>query len=526
MTTTTDPLAALKHAPCSLIGNAPVSIAGDSIRSHYPAHPETIVWSGSPDAAHVDLAVASAKSAQYEWATTPRERRFEALRRYQEIVTSRVDEIAAMINAETGKAMWESKGEASILAGKVDITLDESTHGSMARVSDYQIDITETRQGVCRYRPHGVMAVIGPFNFPAHLPNGHIIPALAMGDTVVFKPSDKTPAVGQLIAEMFIEALDSIGAPRGVVNLVQGGGDVASKLVTHRDIDGVLFTGSWPVGRKIIEANLDNPGRLIALELGGNNPAIVMDDANLRQAVVECVRASFATTGQRCTCTRRIILHEKIADRFIDAMVKATNSIEVGDPRREEPVFFGPLIREESRQAALQYHESLVCAGGESLVAPRAIDDIAGCEGGHFITPGAVRVDRFVADDAGGPGRDAGCDIEVFGPIARVCVVKNYEEAIEQANATRYGLASAIFTSSKETGERFMIESRAGCVNINAGTAGASGKLPFGGLGWSGNHRPAGSSSVDYCSYPVASLVETSDAAPLSPGMSFDDSWI
>ncbi len=422
--------------------------------------------------------------------------------------------------------MWEAKGEASILAGKVDITLDNSTHGSLARVSDYEIELSETRRGVCRYRPHGVMAVIGPFNFPAHLPNGHIIPALAMGDTVVLKPSDKTPAVGQLIAEMFNEALDSIGAPKGVVNLVQGGGDIAAKLVTHPGVDGVLFTGSWPVGRKILEANLDHPGRIVALELGGNNPAVVMADCDLRQAAVECARASFATTGQRCTCTRRIILHEKIADRFIGALKNAAEAIEVGDPRREPPVFFGPLIREEARQAAMGYYESLVSAGGESLVAPKALNDIVGCDGGHFITPGAVRVDRFVADDAGGPGRDAGCDMEVFGPIVRVCVVKSYEEAIEQANATRYGLAASIFTTSKETGERFLIDAKAGCVNVNAGTAGASGKLPFGGLGWSGNHRPAGSSSVDYCAYPVASMVETSDTAPLSPGMTFDDSWV
>lgn len=526
MTTTTDATTALRHEPCALIAGEPHPIPGSAIRSHYPANPRTIVWSGSPQVAHVDAAVAAARAAQRQWASTPRARRFEALRRYQEIVASRVDEIALLINAETGKAMWESTGEASILAGKVDITLDEAPHASMSRVEDYQITLSDTRRGICRYRPHGVMAVVGPFNFPAHLPNGHIVPALAMGDTVVFKPSDKAPAVGQLIAEMFIEALDSIGAPPGVLNLVQGAGDVAGRLVAHHAVDGVLFTGSWPVGRKILEANLDTPGRIVALELGGNNAAVVMDDADLRQAAVECVRASFATTGQRCTCTRRIIVHEKIADRFVSALINAALALDIGDPRRESPVFYGPLIRERARQEALSYYESLIGSGGESLVEPRAIDDIPGCQGGHFISPGAVRVERFVADDAGGPGRDSGCDIEVFGPIVRVCVVKNYEEAIEQANATRYGLAAAIFTTSKETGERFLLDARAGCVNINAGTAGASGKLPFGGLGWSGNHRPAGSSSVDYCAYPVASLVETSDAAPLSPGMTFDDSWV
>ncbi|MCB9848910.1 MAG: aldehyde dehydrogenase family protein [Phycisphaeraceae bacterium] len=526
MTTSADAVSVLTHEPCALIGGEPRPIPGDAIRSHDPSRPASIIWSGSPDLAHVDAAIAAARSAQRVWARTPRSKRIEALRRYQEIVRSRVDEIARLINAETGKAMWEAAGEASILAAKVDVTLDESEHAGMSRVRDYEITLSDTRRGICRYRPHGVMAVVGPFNFPAHLPNGHIIPALAMGDTVVFKPSDKTPAIGQLIAEMFNEALESVGAPPGVVNLVQGAGDVAGRLVAHHGVDGVLFTGSWPVGRKILEANLDSPGKIVALELGGNNPCIVMDDADLRQAAIECVRASFATTGQRCTCTRRIILHEKIADRFIPAIVNGAQALDIGDPRREAPVFYGPLIRERARQEALSYYESLVASGGEGLIEPRAIDDIEGCEGGHFISPGAVRVDRFVADDAGGPGRDSGCDIEVFGPIVRVCVVKSYEEAIEQANATRYGLAAAIFTKSRETGERFLLDARAGCVNVNAGTAGASGKLPFGGLGWSGNHRPAGSSSVDYCAYPVASMVETSDAAPLSPGMTFEDSWL
>jgi succinylglutamic semialdehyde dehydrogenase len=367
------------------------------------------------------------------------------------------------------------------------------------------------------------MAVLGPFNFPAHLPNGHIIPALAMGNTVVFKPSDKTPGVGQLLAEVLDEALQAAGAPAGVLNLIQGGADVASTLVAHRALDGVLFTGSWPVGRKILEANLDNPGRIVALELGGNNAAVVMDDADLRQAAIEVARCAFITTGQRCTCTRRLIVHEAVADKVIGAVCRAASTMIVADPRAEHPVFMGPLINAQSRDALLDAQSNLVRAGAESLVQSMPIDQTPGA---GYITPGVLHVDRFVAADAGGPERDAGCDVEFFGPLLRVTTVASLDEAIEQANATRYGLAASIFTHDHTTIERFLAEARAGCVNVNAGTAGASSKLPFGGVGLSGNHRPAGAFSLDYCAYPVAGMLETGDAATVAPGMQFEDDWL
>jgi len=364
------------------------------------------------------------------------------------------------------------------------------------------------------------MAVIGPFNFPAHLPNGHIVPALLAGGTVVFKPSDKTPAVGQLLAETYREALAEAGAPAGVFNLVQGHAASARALTTHPGVDGVLFTGSWPVGREILAANLDTPGRLVALELGGNNPAVVMDDADLAQAVVECVRCSFVTTGQRCTCTRRIILHRAIADRFIDAFLKAASRLTVGDPFDETQPFMGPVIREEPQQAALRFVENAAALGAEVLLAPHA-QQVLGCEGGHFITPGVLRVDAFSPTDEG-----PGCDLEVFGPLVRLTVVDSFEDAVEQANATRFGLAASVFTQDPARIESFLAGVKAGCLNVNAGTAGASSKLPFGGLGLSGNHRPAGAFALDYCAYPVASMVETGDAKIVPTGMEWDDGWI
>ncbi|HYE63549.1 MAG TPA: aldehyde dehydrogenase family protein [Phycisphaerales bacterium] len=510
------------RAPADLIGGRWVPIPGQTIRSENPAHPSETVWSGSPVQGHVDEAVGAARGAFREWSRWPFERRAGVLHRFKQIATARVDAMAALIRDEVGKPLWDAKAEAQLLGAKVDITLDSGPEGSLRRVSPYEVSMgaaMPTRRGQAWFRPHGVMAVLGPFNFPAHLPNGHIVPALALGNTVVFKPSDKAPACGQLLAEFFQEALEAEHAPAGVLNLVQGHAPIAAALASHRDIDGVLFTGSWPVGRRIMEANLDHPGRILALEMGGNNPAVILPDADLKQAVIECVRCAFITAGQRCTCTRRLIVHRQVADRVIPALCKAASQLIIGDPRAEHPVFMGPVISEASRRDILEAQRAMQKAGGEALVLATALD-----RDGWFMSPGVMRVERFTT------GRDlsseAGADVEIFGPLLRVAVVDSLEDALEQANTTQYGLAASLFTHDQRAIEAFRHECRAGCINVNTGTAGASSKLPFGGLGQSGNHRPAGSFSVDYCAYPVAGMVETADAAQISPGMRFDDGWL
>lgn len=513
--------ASLTQEPANLVGSEWLSVPGQAIVSRNPARPDEVVFAAGSEPAHLDLAIAAARAALPVWARWSRERRFAVLQRYKSIVSARAQQIADLICDETGKAMWDSKGEVAALTNKVDITLDASPSGAISRVTGTEFAMTPTKVGKSWFRPHGVMAVLGPFNFPAHLPNGHIVPALTLGNTVVLKPSDKAPATGQLLIELFKEALDAEGAPPGVVNLVQGGSDVAAALARHDGIDGILFTGSWPVGRRILEANLDRPGRIIALEMGGNNAAVVMPDADLRQALVECVRSGFVTTGQRCTCTRRLIVHKAVADRFIPAFCKAASNLIVGDPRALHPVFTGPIISAQARESVFEFQQSIQRAGAEVLVPSTPIDSPTN---GHYLTPGIARVNRFTLSD--GPGRDAGCDVEVFGPLVRIAVVDSLDDAIEQANATRYGLAAAIFTKDQAAAERFLFEARAGCVNVNAGTAGASSKLPFGGLGLSGNHRPAGSFSVDYCAYPVAGMIESGPDAPLPSGMTIDDAWL
>jgi succinylglutamic semialdehyde dehydrogenase len=445
------------------------------------------------------------------------------LLRYKALAAARQGEVAEVLCAEVGKALWECRAEAGLLATKVDVTLDAGPQGGRARVTPFSMALSPTREGRCLFRPHGAMAVVGPFNFPAHLPNGHIVPALLAGNTVVFKPSDKAPAVGQLMASLFHAALTAElgdGGAAGVVNLVHGGADVASALVADGGIDAIAFTGSWPVGRRILEANLDRPGRIVALELGGNNPAVVMADADLRQAAVEVVRCAFNTTGQRCTCTRRVVVAEAVAERFVRAVVLAARGLRIGPPRSEPAVFTGPIISDAARGAVFQFQERAAQSGtGEVLLAAERLE----IDGGYYLTPSVVRVGRFVRTAA---AFSAAADGEVFGPLLRVSTARGFEDALEQANATDFGLAASVFTADAGVAERFVREARAGCVNVNTGTAGASGKLPFGGLGHSGNHRPAGSFALDYCAYPVAAMVERSAAATVADGMTFDDAWL
>jgi succinylglutamic semialdehyde dehydrogenase len=520
--------ASLTRDPANLIGDRWVPIPGGDLQTRNPAEPASVVYSATPSLEHVGAAVLAARVALPRWSALDREARFAVLRRFGALAKERAQRLAEVVCDEIGKVMWECKQEAGLLANKVDITLDPAPEGGLRRVTPFEIALSPTRRGRCLFRPHGVVAVLGPFNFPLHLPNGHIVPALATGNTVVLKPSDKAAACGQALAELFDDALRlelGAGYIPGVVNLVQGKGDVAAALASHEGVDAIAFTGSWPVGRRILEANLDRPGRIVALELGGNNPALVMPDADLRLAAIEIARSAFSTTGQRCTCTRRAIIHEAVAGKLIPAICQAASALIIGPPRATHPVFMGPLNNEAAMQSLLSFQRDAMGAGAQALVSASRVDS-AGA--GWFVSPSVLRVERFSAASDASPGRDAGCDMEIFGPLLRVCVVKSLDEGIDQANATRFGLAASIFTSDPAAQDAFLQRVRAGCININTGTAGASSKLPFGGLGLSGNHRPAGSFALDYCAYPVASMVETnpSAGATIPEGMRFDDAWV
>ncbi len=476
------------------------------LESRNPARPEEVVFRGEIDGAAVGRAVAAARRALPAWAGMELAQRRPFLEKWREAALARGEELARLITREMGKTLAESRLEAKAVAEKVSITLED---GVLARTRDFALDLGPGKTGRCVFRPHGVMAVIGPFNFPAHLPNGHIIPALAMGNTVVFKPSEKTPAVGALLGEIARDA----GLPDGVFSVVQGGAATAAQLVGHDRIDGVLFTGSWPVGRSITQANVERPGRMLALEMGGMSAAIICEDAHLKQAVLECVRSAFATTGQRCTCTRRVIVHRSVAPRVIRAIGTMASTLLAGEGDSTDPVFMGPLVSEEARERVLRMQAALAKAGAQILVPAMKLD-----RPGFFLTAGVVQVERFQS----GPQEEA----EVFGPLLQVAVADDDDDALEQANATQFGLAASVFTSSEAKFRRMAQCIRAGCVNWNTGTAGASSRLPFGGVGRSGNHRPAAAFAADYCAYPVAQMEVQDDSAAVPPGAKFDDRWL
>ena len=280
----------------------------------------------------VDQACQAAKRAFPLWSSLSLQERAKYLKNLESVFTKHKEDMAQVISRETGKPLWESRTEAGALAGKIKITMEYS----MKLVEEFRIsEALPGVDGVIRYRPKGVMAVIGPFNFPAHLPNGHFVPALLIGNTIVFKPSDKTPAVGQMMAEMF----DQAGFPKGVFNMIHGKAEVGKSLCKHGDIDGILFTGSYDVGLKIKRDTVEHYWKTLALEMGGKNASIIWKDADLDKAVYESIVGSFLTAGQRCSCTSRLFLHKDIFKPFIKKFKAITLKLKVG--HWEEDNFYG-----------------------------------------------------------------------------------------------------------------------------------------------------------------------------------------
>ena len=456
--------------------------AGAQFSSSDPSTGE-VIWNGaSATKADVNAAVSAARGAFEKWAMTPLSDRIAIMERYRDIIKRDGEELVRLISRETGKPFWETKTEAATVAGKVDISIKAYHERTGERVSN-----AGATNAVLRHKPHGVMAVLGPYNFPAHLPNGHIVPALIAGNTVVFKPSEMTPGPGAFIVERMLEA----GVPDGVVNMVQGGRDTGEAL-TGAEVDGVLFTGGAKTGLAIHKQFADRLDVILALELGGNNPLIWWDTDDIEAAAFTVVQSAFLTSGQRCTCARRLILPEGAAgDKAIDALAKLTDRLRIGAPFDDPQPFMGPVISPKIAESLERAFDRLVETEGEAIRTLSVKD-----EGGAFVTPGIV--DVTMADSVP--------DEEHFGPLLKVWRVKNFDDAIARANATKFGLSAGILTDDKTKWEKFLTLSRAGIVNWNRQTTGASGAAPFGGIGESGNHRPSAYYAADYCAYPVASM--------------------
>nr|WP_294168677.1 succinylglutamate-semialdehyde dehydrogenase [uncultured Sphingomonas sp.] len=452
------------------------------------------LWSGEVGDAAAE--VATARAAWPAWAAQSIAYRSEALRRFANVVRTREAQMADLIARETGKPLWEARTEVGAVVGKVDISINAYSERTPTR----RMEAALGNKIAVRHKPHGVLAVLGPYNFPAHLPNGHIVPALLAGNAVVFKPSEKTPATGALLVDCFHEA----GIPEGVVRLLTGGPDQGRALASQDGIDGLLFTGSARAGMALHRQFADTPHKLLALELGGNNPLVVWNAKDVQSAAVIAVQSAYLSAGQRCTAARRLIVGEREADALVRAILKLLDRIIVGHPHAEPAPFMGPVIDNAAADHLQERFLGLMIKGARVLRRlDRPREDLP------FLTPSLIDV----------TGIDSLPDEELFGPVLQLIRVPDFDAAIDEANRTRYGLAASLVGGSPELYDKFWANVRAGVINWNKPTNGAPSNAPFGGVGLSGNHRPSAFYAADYSAYPVTSSEAEIARASIGEGL-------
>jgi len=431
---------------------------------------------------NVDEIVNRARRAWPAWAAQPLSTRMEIMRRFANEVRKESEKLATLIARETGKPLWEARTEVESVVNKVEISI----RAYAERTSQRKLDNALQGTAALRHKPHGVMAVLGPYNFPAHLPNGHIVPALIAGNAVIFKPSEKTPATGELLVQCFHKA----GLSAAVVQMLVGGRDEGQALVGHEGIDGVLFTGSAHAGIAINRKLSTRPDKIVALEMGGNNPMVVWDTPKLTDAAALVIQSAFTSAGQRCSAARRLIVKSSMYDPLIAEVKSLADRLIVGAPFDEPTPFMGPVIDNQAADGLTESFLYLLSHGGKAikhLTRPR--DDLP------FLSPAIIDVTKL---------KDRP-DVELFGPLLQVVRVDDFDEAIAEANNTRFGLSASLVGGTPTEYNRFWANIRAGVINWNRPTNGASSAAPFGGVGLSGNHRPSAYYAADYCAYPVAS---------------------
>ncbi len=489
------------HQSCHFINNEWVKGQGTSFQSHNPANGK-VLWVGNNGTeTEVDNAFNAASTALRLWSKQSLNSRQKFIERFAGVVEKHAETLAELICLENGKPLWEAKTEVSAVIGKIKLSIQAYEE----RCAPKSNQLADESLSCLRYKPYGVVAVLGAYNFPAHLSNGHIVPALLAGNTVILKPSELTPAVSQLIMQCWLEA----GLPSGVINCIQGDGQTGQMLLSQ-PISGVYFTGSFSTGKKIHQMFADNPDVIVALEMGGNNPLIIDEVNDLKAAVYHTLLSCFITSGQRCTCARRVFIpNNEFGDRFLTAFVHAAKSIAVNDGMANTKPFMGSVISNHHARLSLKSQEQLISMGGKALLSMSLLRENTG-----LLTPGIIDMSKAQRH----------FDEEIFAPITQIYRYNSFDEAITEANHTKYGLSAGLIGDSKQHFELFFDKINAGIVNWNRPTTGAAGNLPFGGVGCSGNHRPSGYFAVDYCAYPVASTQDEQPTLPnqLMPGITLD----
>ncbi|TCC02376.1 succinylglutamate-semialdehyde dehydrogenase [Kosakonia quasisacchari] len=459
------------------------------------------LWHGfDADSEQVALAYQAARDAFPQWARQAFTERQAIVEKFAALLETNKAALTDIIARETGKPRWEAATEVTAMINKATISV-KAYH---TRTGEQHTEMADGA-ATLRHRPYGVLAVFGPYNFPGHLPNGHIIPALLAGNTVIFKPSELTPWTGEAVVKLWEQA----GLPAGVLNLAQGGRETGQALSALPGLDGLLFTGSANTGYQLHRQLAGQPEKILALEMGGNNPLIVEDPDDIDAAVHLAIQSAFITAGQRCTCARRLLVkRSKAGDDFLMRLVEVSARLQPQAWDAEPAPFLGGLISPQAAQHVYQAWQAHEARGGKTLLAPRLL-----AEGTSLLTPGIIEM----TDVAGVP------DEEVFGPLLCVWRYDNFDQAIRMANDTRYGLACGLISPDRQKFDQLLLEARAGIVNWNKPLTGAASTAPFGGVGASGNHRASAWYAADYCAWPMASLESPALALPqtLSPGLDF-----
>lgn len=440
-----------------------------------------IVFSGNfATKSDCNKAVLAARQAQQAWFELGLEARVEHIRKFVEVVKENREELSHTISVEVGKPKWEADGEINSVINKIEPCID----AYKMRCSDIVIEKNGAK-GITRFRPLGVLCVIGPYNYPMHMTNGQIMAGLIAGNTIVLKPSDKAP----LCATKIMECWQKAGLPNGVINMVQGGGETVQNLIQNKDVNGVYFTGSYKVGQII--SGLCSTSQMCALEMGGDGPVVAWDSKDLRSAAITVVQGAFGTAGQKCVSTRRLIVPDnKFGKDLIKEVVKISKKIVVGKFDGKDTPFMGPLRTSQMVENALKTQKYLLSKGAICLLKAEKLP-LGDC----FISPCIIDVTnvKYTLKE------------EVFAPFLRVVRVKTFDDALAEANNSEYGLAASILTEDKNLYNKFLENAKFGLVNWNKPTVGSSAWAGFGGIKNSGNFRPSGYLASDFCSYAIAS---------------------
>ncbi|RPD98412.1 succinylglutamate-semialdehyde dehydrogenase [Candidatus Pantoea deserta] len=479
-----------------MINGAWLAGRGEALSKTDPVTGETLWQGAAATAEQIAEAATAARKAFPDWARRSFVERQALVERFAALLEEHKTELAETIAAETGKPRWEALTEVQAMINKVGISI-KAHHTRTGEQHEGESSL--------RHRPHGVLAVFGPYNFPGHLPNGHIVPALLAGNCVLFKPSELTPLTAEKTARLWLES----GLPRGVLALLQGARETGQALAAEAQIDGVLFTGSAGTGYQLHRQFAGQPEKMLALEMGGNNALIVEDPADIDAAVHIAVQSAFITAGQRCTCARRLLVRRGAAgDAFLQRLVDVSARLQPAAWNAQPQPFMGSVISPGAAEKIYQAWQQRIALGGKVLLEMRWPQ-----RSSALLTPGIIEVTQVSELP----------DEEVFGPLLNVVRYDSFDEAITIANNTRYGLSCGLISPSRAQFDQLLLEARAGIVNWNKPLTGAASSAPFGGIGASGNHRASAWYAADYCAWPMASL-ETPDLtlpATLSPGLDF-----